>query len=53
METLNIPEEAVLASCPSQSSLPVEGKYFTHADMKLNHGSWGDKEEADNSQHFF
>lgn len=54
METLNIPEEAALPSCPSQSSLPVEGKYFTHADTKkLNHCSWGEREKADNSQHFF
>lgn len=54
METLNIPEEAALASCPSQSSLPVEGKHFTHADTKkLNHCSWGEREEANNSLHFF
>lgn len=54
METPNIPEEAALASCPSQSSLPVEGKYFTHADpKKLNHCSWGEREEADTVNTFF
>lgn len=38
----------------SKSSLHIEGKHFTHADTKkLNHDSWGEREEADNSQHFF
>lgn len=54
METLNIPAEAALVSCPSQSVLSIEGKYFGHADTKkLNHNSWGEREEVDNSQHFF